>query len=486
MSLATLQAIESFVSGHAERTAMVRHRALDSQPLMVCAFQLGGEPFSAAAIAWGRSVDDMHLAVAGDPRNRDLLFAALEPFARDFCAYFEAPWAHAQVEAGPRGGGMQLLAPTSPQIVVPNRQTVMLLGRLGRRLRFLPTDGPQPADPIIVRHGAHLAFLREHGPVAGQQLIVDLDGLLDEHWGMALNATERSNLAALDAFIEPPAGVHGHLAAAQAELEPLGPRPDAEQDARVEPLIQDFHRRRKGSTSPRVVESLLSPIREHYRELLERTWETSWRCLERERGWPQARHVPERMEADRREYSFHMEGVEAQIRRRSRRTMPQAIAHVRKLSDAESVVATQRAADDPLKMVDLIASGQAIIGIVDRIDLGHTILGPSRAVSRPLAYLRLDGECFLDIGEVVHWDQQPQKSYEVRSIGTRGGREEVCLMLENPQASLPEAGERACFFAGDVKSRFTPSPSRDIPWTHRTPEAQAETPDLEDNEEQAA
>jgi hypothetical protein len=304
---------------------------------------------------------------------------------------------------------------------------------------------------------------------------------------MALNATERSNLAALDAFIEPPAGVHGHLAAAQAELEPLGPRPDAEQDARLEPLIEEFRRRRNGRTSPGVVKPLLRPILEHYLELLERTWQTSWRCLERERGWPEARHVARRMETDRRDYSFHMQGVEAQIRRRSRRTMPQAIAHVRKLSDAETVVQTQRAADDPLKMVDMIASGQAIIGAVDRVDPDHTIPGPSRPVWRPLVYLRLDAECFLDVGEIVHWDQHPGKSYQVRSITPITGGEEVCLMLENPQAHVPQSGERACFLSGEVKTRFTSSPSRDIPWTHRSPELPARGGDLEDDaEEQAA
>jgi hypothetical protein len=487
MSLATLQAIHSFVSGRAERTAMVRHRALKVDPLMVCAFQLGGEPFSVAAIAWGRSADEMHLQVAGDPRNRDLLFAALRPFARDFCAYFEAPWADAEEEVGPRGGGRQMLAPISPQVVVPNGQTVMLLGRLGRRLRFLPTDGPQPADPIIVRLGAHLAFLREHGPVPGQQLIVDLDGVLDEHWGMALNASERANLAALDAFIDPPHGMHGHLAAAQAELDPLGPRPDAAQDARVEPLITDFQRQRKGRTSSRVVKPLLRAIREHYQELLERTWQTSWRCLERERDWPQARCVPLRMEIDRREYSFHMEGVEAEIRRRSRRTMPQAIAHIRRLSDSQSVVATQRAADDPLKMVDMIASGQAIIGIVDRLDLDHTIPGSrNNSLRRPLVYLQLDHECYLDVGEIVHWDQQPEKTYQIRSIAAAATGEEVCLMLENPNASLPGQGERACFLIGDVQTRFSRPPAREIPWSHQPRETQPEPGTLEDDQEQAA
>ena len=98
------------------------------------------------------------LCVPGFPINRDLLFRALQPFAEAFNAYFELPYE--QREEVTRGTRTIERATTIPQLVVPNVATVALLGRLGRRLAYLPTDGERPADPALVRLGRHLASSR--------------------------------------------------------------------------------------------------------------------------------------------------------------------------------------------------------------------------------------------------------------------------------------------------------------------------------------
>src|SRR5262245_195833 len=77
-------------SGRALRSCSLRHRRLVANPLVIVVWQLGAEPFSAAAIAWGSRADRFALAVAGEPRNRDLAFAATLRFARWFNAHFEA------------------------------------------------------------------------------------------------------------------------------------------------------------------------------------------------------------------------------------------------------------------------------------------------------------------------------------------------------------------------------------------------------------
>jgi hypothetical protein len=104
--------------------------------MAICLFSLGAEPFSVAAVQWGTDPDNPRRAVAGEPRNRDLLFTSLLDFAAEFNACFEAAWATHTVHVNRNGREIVEVA-EPPQIIVPNRESIMLLGRLGRRLRFV-------------------------------------------------------------------------------------------------------------------------------------------------------------------------------------------------------------------------------------------------------------------------------------------------------------------------------------------------------------
>ena len=75
-------AARAFAAGRGVRSATVRHRRLVPNPLAVVLWQLGAEPFSAAAIGWGDAHARPHMAVAGEPRNRDLAFAGTTFAAR--------------------------------------------------------------------------------------------------------------------------------------------------------------------------------------------------------------------------------------------------------------------------------------------------------------------------------------------------------------------------------------------------------------------
>src|ERR1700722_5755864 len=79
------------VEGRAQRTALLRHRHLVQTPLALVLWQLGAEPFSAAALGYGSRPDSLGFSVAGDPRNRDLAFACLRPLALWFNPRFERP-----------------------------------------------------------------------------------------------------------------------------------------------------------------------------------------------------------------------------------------------------------------------------------------------------------------------------------------------------------------------------------------------------------
>jgi hypothetical protein len=325
--------------GRGHRTALFRHRRLLDRPLALALYQLGAEPFSAAAAVFGTSPDDASYLVAGEPRNRDLAFAMLLGLARWFNPRFEQPGAL-------RDGHDRAVA--APQVVVPNEATVNMIGRLGRRLAYLPVDGPTPADPELVRLGQHFLFLARHASLPGQQLIVAVSHLVAAHWVTEQSEFERASLAALDAYVDPehsPAWewerrrrgavdtvdwktarqrAHGFEAAALAERFAIGPLPDGEDDRRLAPLVDEFNAQRDGHTAPAVVGPLLGPIRDHYCPLLDRAWELLWHALARERAFPEAPSVADRWRADLDEYARHLDWLAADGRRRTRQTPRQA------------------------------------------------------------------------------------------------------------------------------------------------------------------
>jgi hypothetical protein len=436
---------------------------LRPDPFLVCLFGLGAEPFSAAAVGWGRDEERLEVAVAGDPRERRLLFPALEELASEFLPYFEGPFGSAREVSGPRGGNTRLEVDELPQILVPNRDTLLLLGRIGRRVRYLPTDGPTPASEELIRLGAHLDFLRRHAALPGQQLVVVASDLAADHWQTSLNEWESLSLPALDAFIDPPVGVHGHDAAAEADRDPLGPRPNARQDAEAAPLIRALNEGRAKSIDPKIVEPLLAPLERHYRPLLERAAEISWRCLRRESAYPRARHAADREQIDRNAYARHMSLVSEGIRRRSRLTPAQAISRVGELERAGNRLLAQEAVDDPLRMVDVLLCEQAVLGTVTSIDPTHKVGGKSR----PRVELSLKRPTLLEAGERLHWDQLPDKDWEVIQVRP----DAIELILLNPRAKpLPDVGSTACFTTLSVKDEhFARAPSPIPPWTHVRP-----------------
>jgi hypothetical protein len=472
----------AFAAGRAVRSATVRHRRLVPKPIAVVLWQLGAEPFSAAAVGWGDLHEKLHLVVAGEPRNRDLAFAALHEFAQWFNPRFEAP--AADRETFTRRDHTITVARTAPQVVVANGPTVEFLGRLGRRLAYLSVDGPRPADPAIVRLGRHLRFLRDHTLVPGQQVVVALTDLMNTHWASPQSTAERQSLPALDAFIEPPAGVGGFSAAEDAELCPVGPAPDGDDDERLMPLVERFNLDRKGSTDQAVVRALLTPIAGHYAPLLRRAWDMLWRCRDREALLPEARSVGRRWDADRDAYTRHIDWLNRNGLRRTRQTPRQAATMLRNLEEAGRLVEAEEACDDPLRMAAYVLANKAFRGTVVAVDAAHKEQGPKRMVTRPLVTLLSPDPCLIPVGRVLWWTGQADgKEFVVEEVnpGSGGGSEVVLkLMTSSGTTAFPAVGSSACFSVHSTRPEWLGTLPDEDPWTHRPAASPAPAEPIED------
>ena len=130
-----------YSEGQALRRTTLRHVHLADPPLAIAMWRLGGERFRAAAIAWGPLDGPFQLAVAGEPRNRDLYFAALQPFAADLCARVRR--AAASRVARQRGSVTEAIPTDALQIVVPEHSD----GVRARPARPLPRLPVRPWRP---------------------------------------------------------------------------------------------------------------------------------------------------------------------------------------------------------------------------------------------------------------------------------------------------------------------------------------------------
>jgi hypothetical protein len=436
-------------------------------------YQLGAEPFAAAAIGWGDRHEQLTLRVAGEPRNRDLAFALLLEFAHWFNPRFEAP--AADRETITRGDYTISRARSAPQVLVANSATAKMLDRLGRRLAYLPTTGPQPADGALVRLGRHLRFLSGHMWVPGQQLLVSLTDLLNDHWMTSQSEMERQSLAALDAFIDPPEGVHGFDAAALVEDNSIGPVPAGEDDERLAPLVERFNNLRTDRTAPTFVKPLLGPIEDHYRPLVQRAWDLLWRCRDREFKFTEASSVERRWDKDREAYTAHMDWMARGGLRRTRQTPRQAAMTLREQEEAQRFLDAEEACDDPLRMIPYLLEHKAVRGQVVVVDREHRELAAKRMVSRPLVTLRSPDPCLMPLGKELWWSEQPGgREYVVHGIEAapdEGWLVTLKLMTGSAAAELPGVGSEACFSIHNTR----PSPPLTLPktepWTHRATRA---------------
>ena len=464
--------------GNALRTASLRHRRLVDSPLAVVLWQLGAEPFSAAAMGYGTTSDDFGFAVAGEPRNRDLAFRLLLELAEWFNPRFEAPAEHreqlplskkAQPAAAPRTRAL-----TAPQVIVANHTTIELLGRLGRRLAYLPIDGEYAAPPQLVRLGRHLLFLHRESTRPGQQLVVAMTELVQHHWATSLSPLEAMSLPALDAFIDPSKGQHGFHAAAAAERISIGPNPTGEDDNRLMPLVEQFNEQRGGSTEVSRTRRLLGPLEDHYRPLVRATWDLIWRCRGRELGYSEAPSVAGRWSDDRDAYTRHVDWMATVGRYRTRQTALQAAMTMDAMERAKQRVVTEEACDDPARMIPYLLDNKAVHGTVVSVDTNYKEVAAVRAVRRPLVTVAPPDRCIMPIGKKLYWTREPAgPEWLVHRIVERadGGTDVVLKRTSGTYKELPTAGGSACFSILTLPTFYDRNLPRTPPWTHTSRQA---------------
>ena len=142
------------------------------------------------AIAFGTQKSGYKLFVPGYPLDRVLLFAELTGLARAFCPAFES-YMNGRCDTVSHFGADLPVPRELPQIIVANAETIGVIGRLGRRLAYLPTDGEFAADPVLPRMGRHFMWLAEHSNMPGQQVLLCATDLLRTHYATSMSSYEQ-------------------------------------------------------------------------------------------------------------------------------------------------------------------------------------------------------------------------------------------------------------------------------------------------------
>jgi hypothetical protein len=320
-------------------------------------------------------------------------------------------------------------------------------------------------------------FLARHAELPGQQLILPMADYVAAHWVTPQSELERASFPALEAFIDPPAGLSAFEAAEIAELAPAGPLPTGDDDEVLEPLLEDFNAARARRTDAATVRSLLAPIEAHYRPLVRRTWDLITHALARERTYPEAPSVRRRWDVDREEYTRHVEWTSTVGYTRTRQTARQAIEMMSRMEEAKARLVAEEALDDPLRMIPWLLDGKAVEGDVVRVDPDYQEVANIRPVRRPLVTIRSDADRAMPIGKRLWRSTDPSGApwivHDVAPTGD-GGSLVTVKRTSSSQTVLPRIGEMACFSIHHFESSFSRARlDRDAPWPLRPALAEA-------------
>jgi hypothetical protein len=462
--------------GAAVQVASCRHVHLSRRLFGIAGYHLAGEIGAPIGILFGTSRDKPKLVVMGEPRNRDLRFQNLVPFATAFNRYVMGFDDLFDVTRSRRGGGTYTYADIAdaPQLLVPNRATATwITATMGRSLRYLRTDGAYPVDPALPAAGAHLTFFEGRRAVPGSSMTLVATEALGTHWVTPQTAAEDESLATLLAWIDPLDGLTGEEAAAIAENQlPLGPVPDPGWDNEVlAPAIAAFNEALERGVSEN---KAADEVREVVTEALMPAWEQVWEATDLLGALPAAAHVPERWADDRRRWAFHVGRVQAGTAWFRRVADALGAARLlRRAEDATDELARQMALDDPFVMARSIAMGEAVEGTVTLVDSTHTERAVKRTRPRPLVTLEPYEQFNRPVGTELFWAANPKLRAVVEAVSQR----EVVLKIMSgigrgsvpDPGSLPSVGDDVVFSPFSSGDYYRDTLPDQAPWTHQFP-----------------
>lgn len=470
-TLDVVQRLRAVTTGAAQPRTTMRHRHLDKKPLVVVVYRLAGESAAPLGIMFGTSERGAKLLVAPEPRSRQIRFdEVFNPLAEAVNAYVQSRADYKEMD------GSRAVCLSAPQLIVPNVATAEFVGALmGRSLRYLRTDGPFAVPAHTVLAGAHLTWIGQQAELPGSSVLLAATDLLRRHYVCGLSDIESEDLHVQLAWVDPPAGSTGAQAAAATEgnrfdltIPAAGPTPDPGWDRDVlDPLVAEFNERRQRREDQTTVRRLGKDIRAAVEAALAPTWAATWRTIDLVRGLPEAPSVTKRWKSDRWAFTRHAERVETgDARFRVRDSVKQSAFMVSQREDAQGRLEADEALDDPLVMAAAIGDGQAIAGIVTKVD-------------RPFVTIQLPGPCLVPPGTELYWSELRGKCSVL--VGIPAGDSPTIVELETRKGKTkyyPEVGDRAVycpFTAGSIPSPKMPT---DVPWTHQGAEGPTITPEV--------
>jgi hypothetical protein len=465
----------------AQPICIVRHVHISEHPLVFIPLALAGEANAPLAVMIGDNRTTPELLTVAEPRDRDQRFA----FAADPAAIvLEYITSYTGSQETIHGKDTRIRFTDAPQLLVPNQAGVAFTRLLGRSTRFRKAEGQYAVAETVPVLGRWLTFYTERTEVPPSSLTLAMTEVLALHWATGQSPVEDLNLGALLGWIDPPRGLTGAQAAAQAEdpvrCPPAGPATDPTFDNELlEPRFLAVRTAKMTGGGP-AMQRAKTALSDALATQLEPTWSLMWRAVDLLRGLSPGGHVSTRWDRDRDAFTWHAnhlrDGGPPQPRRDS------AVSAARRLADLEKVqaeYAAQRTFDDPLVMAESRMTGEAFAGTVvaaepDRIDATGR-----RRVLRPRITVETDDVAVPEPGAVLTSPARPAQETRVVSATLVGESTRIVLDLKGGMGraltpepgSVPAVGESVCyatFTDGFQRVPEFPAPE-DTPWTHGGP-----------------
>ncbi len=498
-SLARARAVEA---GRAQPIRVVRHVHLSQRPLVVIPLELAGEACAPLAAMVGDDPAKPCLLTVYEPRDRAKRFEFAAALADVILRYIDSYTAADPEPDQPY--------PDAPQLLVPNPACVTFTRLLGRSTRFRRTDGEYPVPAAVPLLGRWLSYYAERAEVAPSALLLPVTAVLAEHWATGQSATEDGNLAALLAWIDPPAGMTGAQAARRAEdpvlHPPAGPATDPTFDNEVLDgrftAIRTAGQAGDGAALARAQVALDAALRTQ----LEPTWELMWHAVGLLRQLPEGAHVAARWTADRWSFTNQVgwvnDGGAPQPKRDSAVSAARRLA---RLEREQQRLDVHRAYDDALVMAEYRMTGDAFAGTVTEADPARLDTSGKRAKLRPWITVATEDEVLFEAGTQLASPVRPRQKATVIAVTPPGepgsaagvaGLTMVVLELEGgmgqgktaPPGSVPAVDEAVTYTT--LRDDFQPLPKfpdrEETPWTHGGPPEIAATDDYEPTDADAA
>jgi hypothetical protein len=473
-TLTALARAQATAAGRALPTATVRHLHLHDRPLVLIPLTMAGEPNAPLAALVGTDRSAPELLIVAQPRNRDQRFAFAAALASHLVSYVDSFAGATEAVPVDRGRDVRHRYVDAPQLWVPNTGGVEFVRLFGRSTRFRSVDGDNPVPPSVPLLGRWLTFFANAAEMPGSSLLLNAVQALGLHWATGQSSVEDAQLAALLAWIDPPAGRSGAEAAREAEhLPPAGPATDPDFDNTVlAPLIS--------GPEPDVAE--LTAV---LRAQLAPTWGQMWRALDLLRALPAGARVGSRWDGDRDTFSAYVQYVaEGGAPQPRRDGAVAAAARLHRLENAASRYAVQRAFDDPLVMAEYRLTGQAFAGTVTLAKADRVDDSGKRPVLRPRIMVATDEPVRVEPGATLTSPARPAQKAKVISLTPTPAGTDVLLELSGGMGrklvaepgSVPAVRERLLLTT--LSEAFRPGATfpdpADTPWTHGGPPASGE------------